>query len=179
MIFNKNKVKGKVIHLVKGPDGSRSLVRETRIVLLLVFVLFFFAIIYILYMSDDSPLKRDRDNTNNQQIGRGAGVPYTTPRELPWVIELPENYSIKDNDNFETEYFGIYYNNLTKRYYVNIYKGEEYKYEEIKLFIIDEVILKVKDFEEYGKFPNGAITFIDRRGRENEEFDFKTFEANP
>lgn len=178
MQLDRTKVKGKVTNLVTGRDGSPSLVRETRIVLLLIFILFFIAVIYILYISEDSPLKLDKDK-NNQLMGRGLGVPYTTPRKVGWEIELPENYSIKDNDNFETEYFGIYYNNLTERYYVNIYKGEDYKFEEIKLFIIDEVILKVKDFEEYDRFPNGVITFIDRRGSENEEFDFKTFEANP
>jgi len=178
MRINKTTIKNKATNIFKSRDGSRSLVRETRIVLLLVFILFFISVFYILYISDDSPLNRNRNN-NDQQLGIGAGVPYTTPREVEWKIDLPENYSIKDNDSYETEYFGIYYNDMNKRYYVNIYNGDDYRFDEIKLFIVDNVILKVKDFEDVDRFPNGLITFRDLRDSNIEEFDLDTFEANP
>lgn len=162
-------IKTRFNKLFRPTKSGRSALRDTRIILVLFLVLFILLFASLALGSNrdllNIPLLNNKRTSNT--VPYEFGIVNPTYRELKWEVNFPENYSIKKNDSFETNEFAIFYERGSDTYYVNIYKGEEYFYEEITTFIQSEVISKAEDFKGYNsKIPNSLITYYDYRGQE-------------
>lgn len=172
---------------ISSPKKYLSFIKQINIIYLLFIT---FLIIFILSIISDKPKDLINKVLNNddvmttpiiKSIGIDIGEINPTPRELDWIVNIPNNYNLKKEDSFETDEFAIFYENASKTYYINIYKGEDYTFEEIKQFIRSKVITRFPDFDEYDdrKFPDSLITYYDYRGIVKEKLDLKTFKVNP
>lgn len=159
-------------------------IRDTRIILGLGIVCL---VLMILSISSGQPrhILQDIFDPNstsldsNSSLAIDIGEINPTYRDIHWEVNIPENFSLKENDFYKTENYAIFYNSYTDNYYVNIYKGEEYYFEEIRFFIRTEVLSRINEFKTLDRFPNSLLTYYDYRGSQIQEFDLETFEVNP
>ncbi len=79
-----------------------------------------------------------------------------------WDVDIPENYSIRDEGSFSTDYYGVFYEEWSGNYQVNIYQGKGYSLSQIKSYINNQ-LLQFEDFKDYEYFEKHEIIFNDRR----------------
>jgi len=179
------KIKQKLTHYMnswaRSGNGNRSLLKETRLITGLIIILFFMLVLSLTFGSPKEIFNDLFPGNNQQNTFRaiGAGEINPTFRDIPWEVNIPENFNLKENDSYETDEFGIFYNNVNQTYYVNFYEGDEYTFDELKAFIQTKVLVRILDFNSLVRIPRSMISYNDYRGGYMEEFDLETFELNP
>lgn len=160
---------------------GKSLIRETRLIAVLIIVMFVLLTLSLTFGSPRDVLDNlfSRDNRENIPVGIGLGEVNPTLRDIAWEVDIPHDFNLQESDSYETAEFAIFYNRAADNYYVNIYQGEEYTFDEIKAFIETKVLVQISDFNSYNKLPNSLILYYDYRGGYTEEFDLGTFKVNP
>ena len=82
---------------------------------------------------------------------------------VSWQVDIPKNYNIKNSHGYTSNDFKVFYSEYLQKYYVTVKSGQEYDFEEIKIWIVQQLI-KFDDFSGMDKKEiENVLDFSDER----------------